>query len=107
MSDLPQERYFFKDDRAEIDPISGEKPVKLKYLAGGRWIESKSGTFMPCYNPSTGAVIAHTPLCTADEVEKTIRAAVSAYPEWSDTPVVKRVQVLFRMKALIDSTWTN
>ena len=58
---------------------------------------------MPCFDPSTGAVIALAPQCTADEVEEAIQAAAKAFPAWRDTPVSKRVQVLFRMKALLDS----
>src|SRR5208337_3044337 len=101
-SNLIQERYFFNDDREKADPISGEKPIKLKYFSGGRWLESKSGKYMPCYDPSTGAVIAQAPQCSSEEVEQTIQAAVKAYPGWSNMPAGKRVQVLFRMKALID-----
>jgi malonate-semialdehyde dehydrogenase (acetylating) / methylmalonate-semialdehyde dehydrogenase len=96
-------RYFFEDVESEADPISGERPIKLKYHAGGQWVESNSGKYMPCYNPSTGAVIAYAPQCTPDEVEKTIQAAVRAFPEWSNTPVSRRVQVLFRLKALLDA----
>ena len=99
---MATERYFFHDEQLPADPISGEKPVRLKYHAGGKWIETTSGKYMPCYNPSTGAVIAHAPQCTKDEVERTIQAAVEAFPKWSNMPVGKRTQVLFRLKALVD-----
>jgi malonate-semialdehyde dehydrogenase (acetylating)/methylmalonate-semialdehyde dehydrogenase len=102
MSDLSGNRYFFEDGKLDIDPISGEKPIKLKFHAGGQWIQSKTVKYMPCYNPSTGAVIAYAPQCSAEEVEQTIQAAVNAYPEWSNTPVSRRVQVLFNLKALMD-----
>jgi malonate-semialdehyde dehydrogenase (acetylating)/methylmalonate-semialdehyde dehydrogenase len=102
MLDIANAVYAIKDSRLEIDPISGVRPIKVKYHAGGAWLESKTERFQPCYNPSTGALISFTPLCTADEVDRTIRAAAAAYPGWSNTPVTKRVQVLFRMKALID-----
>jgi malonate-semialdehyde dehydrogenase (acetylating) / methylmalonate-semialdehyde dehydrogenase len=78
-------------------------PPKLKYHAGGIWRESATDTYMNCYNPSTGEVIALAPQCTSAEVEEIIAAAVAAYPNWADTPVSKRVQVLFRMKQLIDA----
>ena len=96
-------RYFLSESDFAIDPISGEPPVKLKYHAGGKWLESGTPKYMPCYNPSTGAVIAYAPQCTAGEVEQAIQAAVEAFPAWSDTPVGKRVQVLFKMKALMDA----
>ena len=96
-------RYYGLATEFATDPISGEQPVRLKYHAGGEWRESNTSTYMPCYNPSTGAVIAQAPQCTADEVECAIQSAAEAFPAWSDTPVGKRVQVLFRMKTLVDA----
>ncbi len=78
------------------------KPIRLKYHCGGQWLESTTDHYMDCYNPSTGEIIAQAPQCTGEEVEQVIRAAAQAYPGWADTPVNKRVQVLFRMKHLID-----
>jgi malonate-semialdehyde dehydrogenase (acetylating)/methylmalonate-semialdehyde dehydrogenase len=95
-------RYFIEDADLAVDPISGEKPIRLQYHAGGKWKESKTGKYMPCYNPSTGAVIALAPQCSSDEVEEAVQAAVEAFPKWSTTPVSKRVQVLYKMKALLD-----
>lgn len=79
-----------------------ESPKKLKYFVGGKWLESKTEKYMDCYNPSTGEVIALAPQCTADEVESAVLAARDAFPGWADTPVSKRVQVLYNMKALVD-----
>jgi malonate-semialdehyde dehydrogenase (acetylating)/methylmalonate-semialdehyde dehydrogenase len=98
---LVEDRYYVSDE-SKIDPISGEYVKKLKYGVGGVWKESKTAKYMPCMNPSTGAVIAYAPQCTADEVEEAIQAAVKAFPAWRDTPVSSRVQVLFRMKALLE-----
>jgi malonate-semialdehyde dehydrogenase (acetylating) / methylmalonate-semialdehyde dehydrogenase len=95
-------RYFFEDASTAPDPISGKSPIKLKYHAGGQWKASAGDNYMPCYNPSTGAVLAMAPQCSTDEVEEAVAAAVKAFPAWSTTPVSKRVQVLFRMKALLD-----
>jgi len=77
-------------------------PKKLKFCVGGKWRESETDTYMDCYNPSTGEVIAQAPQCTAEEVESAIIAAREAYPAWADTPVTRRVQVLYRMKALVE-----
>ncbi len=79
-----------------------EKPKILKYFAGGKWTESKTDRYMDCYNPSAGEVIARAPQCTSEEVEHAIQSAHDAYPGWADTPVGKRVQVLFQMKALVE-----
>lgn len=94
--------YFFVDQGTPADPVSGESPIKLKYHSGGQWKTSATKTYMPCYNPSTGAVIALAPQCSSAEVEEAVQAAVKAFPAWSNTPVSKRVQVLYNMKRLLD-----
>jgi malonate-semialdehyde dehydrogenase (acetylating)/methylmalonate-semialdehyde dehydrogenase len=95
-------RYYYLPNDAAPDPISGLRPKKLKYGVGGVWKESKTAKYMPCYDPSTGAVIAYAPQCTAAEVEEAIDTAAKAFPAWRDTPVAKRIQVLFKMKQLLD-----
>src|ERR1039457_4918888 len=96
------ERYYSAPSDAKPESISGARAKRLRYGVGGTWKESKTSKYMPCYNPSTGAVIAHAPQCTAAEVEEAIQAAVKAFPAWRDTPVTKRTQVLFKMKQLLD-----
>jgi len=78
------------------------QPKKLKYWVNNEWRESKTAKYMDCFDPSTGEVIALAPQCTSAEVEEAIAAAQAAYPAWSDTPPNKRVQILFRMKSLLD-----
>ncbi len=75
---------------------------KLKYFAGGEFRESRTAKYMNCYDPSTGEVIALAPQCTPAEVEEAVAAAKAAFPAWADTPATRRVQVLFRLKALLD-----
>ena len=94
MSDTSADRYFSEEKE------SGLK--KLKFCVNNEWKESKTGKYMDCYNPSTGEVIAKAPCCTREEVESAIEAARAAFPEWSNTPVSKRVQVLYKMKRLVD-----
>ena len=99
---MSTERYYFEDSSVAVDPISGQKPKKLRYGVNGSWKNSATAKYMPCYDPSTGAVIALAPQCTAAEVEECINAAAKAFPAWRDTPVSKRVQVLFNMKMLME-----
>ncbi|HCM27319.1 MAG TPA: malonate-semialdehyde dehydrogenase, partial [Treponema sp.] len=77
--------------------------IKLKYCVDGEWKESETGKFMDIRNPSTGEKMAGTPCCTMDEVNSAIEAASAAYPAWSATPVIKRVQVLYKFRDLIDA----
>ncbi len=79
----------------------GDKMEKLKFFAGGKWIESKTEKYMNVYNPSTGEVIALAPCCTKDEVNYAVECANNAYPAWADTPVMKRVQILYKLRDLL------
>ena len=78
-------------------------PKKLSYWIDNEWRASKSTKCMECYDPSTGEVIAHAPQCTAAEVEDAVVSAAAAFTSWSNTPPNKRVQVLFKMKGLLDA----
>ena len=73
----------------------------LKYYANGRWITSDSSEYMDVYNPSTGEIIAKAPCCTAEEIEAAVQSAKNAFPAWSKTPVMKRVQVLYKLRELL------
>ena len=73
----------------------------LRPFINGKQIDSKAAKFTDAYNPSTGEVIARVPCCTVDEVELAIRAAKEAFPAWSATPVMNRVQVLYKLRELI------
>ncbi len=75
---------------------------QLKLFIDGKWIDSESTKTMDVYDPSVGSVIAKTPCCTASEVEKAVASAKAAFPGWSATPVLKRVQILYKVRQLIE-----
>lgn len=75
---------------------------KLKYYAGGSYIESKTDRYNEVVNPSTGEVTALVPCCTKEEIEEVIAVAKKAYVSWSKVPIVKRVQVLYKVRQLIE-----
>lgn len=73
----------------------------LRPFINGRYVASETKDYRDAYDPSTGQVIAKVPCCTKEEVEKAVRAAKEAFPGWAATPVMKRVQVLYRLRELI------
>lgn len=74
---------------------------KIGYYVNGRFKESKTKTYGEGFDPSTGQIIAQIPCCTAEEVEEAVAAAKVAFPSWSATPVVKRVQILYKLRDLL------
>jgi malonate-semialdehyde dehydrogenase (acetylating)/methylmalonate-semialdehyde dehydrogenase len=69
---------------------------------GGEWRELTGLATTPVHNPSTGAVIAESPLCAAAHVDEAVEAAAAAFPAWMETPPVERMRVLLRFKALLE-----
>lgn len=78
---------------------------QMKYFAGGEWLATKTGNYSPVYNPSTGEIQAEIPNCSSQEVAHTIACAKRAFPAWRDTPVMKRVQILYRFRDLLMEHW--
>lgn len=75
---------------------------KLKIFIGGKWIESKTTKYMDVHNPSTGEVIAQTPCCTVEEVNMAVEAAKEAFVTWSQMPVMKRAQIIFKFRDILE-----
>src|SRR3712207_2579053 len=75
---------------------------EVRNFIAGSWEERDGRETEPVYDPATGKVIAETPLSSREDVDRAVKAAEAAFPEWSRTPVVKRTQVLFRYKMLLD-----
>ena len=74
----------------------------LKYYVNNKYVESKTNKFYDVYNPSTGEPLAKMPRCTPDEVKAAVEAAHKAFGPWSATPPIRRAQVLFNMRNLIE-----
>ncbi len=55
----------------------------------------------PVYNPATGAVQHEVALASADETAQAIAAAKAALPGWRSTGLVRRADVLFRLRHLL------
>lgn len=75
---------------------------KVPQLSADGWLESPAERYADVYNPSTGEVIAQTPLADAQQTAGIIESAAAALPAWSETPVVERARVMFRYRALME-----
>ncbi|MBI4261601.1 MAG: aldehyde dehydrogenase family protein, partial [Actinobacteria bacterium] len=78
--------------------------TRVPGLVGGEWRAAEDGDVQvdPVFDPATGETIALLPYSTAEEIEGAVAAARAAFPEWANTPVPDRAQVMFRFKQLLD-----
>lgn len=74
----------------------------LQLYVNGRWEDSSADELHPITNPATGQVVAQVPYATVSDIDRTARAAHAAFLRWRETPVVERVQVLYRYKQLLE-----
>ena len=77
-------------------------PETVACLINGSWTDIKTQRHADVFNPSTGEVIAKTPMCSAKDVDAVVQAAARAFPAWAETPAVERARVMFRFRDLIE-----
>ena len=76
--------------------------VDAKNWIGGEWCDARSGRTMAVENPRHGKVMGQVAVSDASDVAAAVHAAKAAFPAWRDTPLKERVQVLYRLKALME-----
>ena len=54
------------------------------------------------YNPASGQVSKQVALASKATVEEAIAAAKTAFPEWRNTPAIKRARIMFKFKQLLE-----
>src|SRR5437667_1317428 len=80
---------------------------RVPLFVGGEWQDARNVSSTPVHNPSTGDVIAETPLCGARDVDAAVQAAAAAFPGWWETPPTERARVMFRFKMLLEENFED
>jgi malonate-semialdehyde dehydrogenase (acetylating)/methylmalonate-semialdehyde dehydrogenase len=73
----------------------------VKNYVNGQWREAENTGYLDVENPSTGEILAKTPLSSQAEVNQAIDAAYEAYKSWKSLPVARRVQPLYQLVDLL------
>jgi malonate-semialdehyde dehydrogenase (acetylating) / methylmalonate-semialdehyde dehydrogenase len=77
----------------------------LKNYINGKWTVSREQATVDVINPANQEVLAHVPFGenTTLDVEAAVAAAGEALKIWRDTPVMTRVQPLYKLKQLLEN----
>ena len=75
--------------------------LRKQYCVYGQWRDSKAEKWTEVTDSSTGEVIAEVPCCTKEEVLEAIASAEAAFPEWSQTSISKRTQMMFKWRNIL------
>ena len=76
--------------------------VDSKNRINGQWVDAQDGDTLVVENPRHGKPLGTTPASKAVDVDAAVAAAKAAFPGWRATPLKERVQVLYRMKNLME-----
>ncbi|MDH2434688.1 CoA-acylating methylmalonate-semialdehyde dehydrogenase [Pokkaliibacter sp. MBI-7] len=71
------------------------------HYINGAFVQDEGRT-QAVYNPALGEVSSQLALASKETVEEAIAAAKAAFPAWRNTPPLKRAQVMFRFKMLLE-----
>src|ERR1041385_3294967 len=74
----------------------------VSFYINGVWEHPQGRSHGKVTNPATGKLLAEVAYATAEDVDSAVRSAHEAFLKWREVPVVDRVQVLYRYKALLE-----
>ena len=76
--------------------------TQQKQFIAGEFVESSGGETMEVISPATGEIIAEVPRGTADDVDRAVAAAKSAWAEWQEKTPKDRMELLLSLADVID-----
>ncbi|RME03561.1 MAG: CoA-acylating methylmalonate-semialdehyde dehydrogenase [Planctomycetota bacterium] len=77
-------------------------PQKIANFIDGEFRQSSAKDWITLFDPSTGAEIGLVPCSLVEELNEAVEAAQRAQRQWAQVPVKERVQVLFRLKTILE-----
>ena len=75
----------------------------VNHWINGSEFVSTSGRTSPVYDPALGVETKKVSLANNAEIALAIKAAKDAFPEWRDTSLAKRQQIIFSFRELLNS----
>lgn len=72
-----------------------------KMFIDGKFVESKTTEWIDLHDPATNDVVTRVPKCTQSEMELAVESSKKAFKTWSQTSILGRQQVMFKLQHLI------
>jgi malonate-semialdehyde dehydrogenase (acetylating) / methylmalonate-semialdehyde dehydrogenase len=69
---------------------------------GGEWLPAQDQASLGVINPRHGQIIGDVADSGSADVDAAVAAASAAFPAWKATPMKERVQVMYRLKTLME-----
>jgi len=75
--------------------------TEIAHFIDNARVAGTSGRSQPVYNPATGEAEKTVALASAEEVDRAVTAAKTAWATWSKTPALRRARILDRFKMIL------
>lgn len=75
---------------------------EFKNYIAGEWVDASSGETFESRSPADGEVIGVFPKSGAEDVDRAVEAAKTAYEDWRLVPAPRRGEILFRFAHFLD-----
>src|SRR3954468_16294231 len=82
---------------------AGSQPRHTRMLIDGAWVDSASGATLLVENPGRRTPVASIPAGGAEDVDRAVRAAQTAFPAWSRTAPRQRGRLLLRIAEALEA----
>ncbi len=84
----------------QISAVADQHDIVGHYINGADVPDRER--LLPVSNPATGEDVRQVAMASTKTVGEAVAAAQAAFPAWRDTPPVKRAQIMFRYKQLLE-----
>ena len=74
-----------------------------KLFLDGKFVESKTTDWIDLHDPATNEVVTRVPKSTQSEMLAAVESSKAAFKSWSQTSILTRQQVMFRLAQIIRS----
>ena len=78
------------------------KYTPVQNYINGKFVNASTHNTLDVISPLDGTLLSTVPMSAAKDLDDAVKAAQSAFPTWSKTPIKERVQVFFRYKYLLE-----
>lgn len=73
------------------------------WIDGRRVIDTEKTDAIQVTNPALGETIGYVPVGSLSRVQEAVDAAKTAWPQWSEMPPIKRAQIFYKFRALLEN----
>ncbi len=82
--------------------LHASQKTTIDHWIGGQTAAGQSGRQADVFNPATGQVSARVSLASTREVDAAVASAQAAFPQWAETPPLRRARVMFKFLELLN-----